>query len=51
MLPVFCATSVDGLILDNDEFQRIWEGRGFELVEVISQNLPGGTEENHEQPQ
>jgi hypothetical protein len=35
----------------NDEFERMWKKSALALCYVLSQNLPVGTEENHEEPQ
>jgi hypothetical protein len=32
----------------NDELERIWKEAAVAKVKVLSQHLPGGTEESHE---
>jgi hypothetical protein len=40
--------SVSRLYEQDDELESIWNGSGCRLIEVLSWNLPGGIEENHE---
>jgi hypothetical protein len=32
-----------------DELERIWK-KGYSIINVLSEHLPGNTEENHENP-
>jgi hypothetical protein len=34
----------------NNELERIWKEATVAYFEVLPQHLPGGIEENHEQP-
>jgi hypothetical protein len=39
------------MMIVNDKLERIFEGSGHDIINTLSQHLPGRTEEKHEKPQ
>jgi hypothetical protein len=50
-MPSICGIASNGRIIIECSIGKCLQGSGRGLVEILSCNLPGGTDESHEEPQ